>query len=122
MAEPRRMGHDRRPGLIIGVVLLALTLVLPPPEGMSQQAWHVVGIALLMASWWITEAVPIPVTALVPLVLFPLLGVTTMRDTAAPYADPVIFLFLGGFIIGTAMQRWALHKRIGLRVVTLIGT
>jgi sodium-dependent dicarboxylate transporter 2/3/5 len=116
------MGHDRRPGLIIGVVLLALTLVLPPPEGMSQQAWHVVGIALLMASWWITEAVPIPVTALVPLVLFPLLGVTTMRDTAAPYADPVIFLFLGGFIIGTAMQRWALHKRIGLRVVTLIGT
>lgn len=122
MVEHELKGRNRSHGLLIGAALLALALVVPPPAGMSPQAWYVAGVALLMATWWITEALPIPATALIPLVLFPLLGVATMRDTAAPYADPIIFLFLGGFVIGTGMQRWALHKRIGLRAIMLMGT
>lgn len=122
MAELELQGRDRGYGLILGAVLLAAVTVVPAPPGMPPQAWQVAGIALLMAAWWITEALPIPATALLPLALFPLLGIATMRDAAAPYADPVIFLFLGGFIIGTGMQRWMLHKRIGLRAIMLIGT
>jgi sodium-dependent dicarboxylate transporter 2/3/5 len=122
MSEPELKGRDRSYGALIGIAAFALVLVIPPPADMPEAAWRVAGVALLMAAWWITEALPIPATALIPLVLFPLLGVASMRRTAAPYADPVIFLFLGGFIIGTGMQRWALHKRIGLRAIMLMGT
>lgn len=122
MTEPELKGRDRTYGLFVGLGLLAATFVIAPPAEMPAQAWRMAGITLLMAAWWITEALPIPATALVPLALFPVLDIATMRETAAPYADPVIFLFLGGFIIGTAMQRWALHKRIGLRAITLMGT
>jgi solute carrier family 13 (sodium-dependent dicarboxylate transporter), member 2/3/5 len=121
MAEREMQGKSRSRGVIAGIVLLTVFLVMPAPADLPLKAWHVAGIALLMAVWWITEALPIPATALVPLVAFPLMGVATMRETAAPYADPIIFLFLGGFIIGTAMQRWSLHKRIGLRVIVLVG-
>jgi sodium-dependent dicarboxylate transporter 2/3/5 len=121
MAELELKGQDRSRGVIIGAVLLAAVLIIPAPAGVPPQAWRVAGVALLMATWWISEALPIPATALIPLVLFPLLGIASIRDTAAPYADPIIFLFLGGFIIGMTMQRWALHKRIGLRAITLMG-
>lgn len=121
MAELELKGRDRTRGVVIGAALLAAVLIIPPPAGMPPQAWRVAAVAFLMATWWITEALPIPATALIPLVLFPLLGIATIRETAAPYADPIIFLFLGGFIIGTGMQRWALHKRIGLRAITLTG-
>ncbi len=121
MAELEMHGKNRFRGAIVGIVLLAGFLFMPAPSDIPVKAWHVAGVALLMAVWWISEALPIPATALVPLVAFPLLGVATMRQTAAPYADPIIFLFLGGFIIGTAMQRWALHKRIGLRAIVLVG-
>lgn len=107
--------------IAVGVALLAVTIVVPPPAGLKPEAWLVAGVALLMATWWITEAVPIPATALLPLVLFPLLGVVPIRNAAAPYADPIIFLFLGGFIIGAGMQRWKLHERIGLGVVARVG-
>jgi sodium-dependent dicarboxylate transporter 2/3/5 len=99
-----------------------MTFVLPPPPGMAPAAWNVAGVAMLMAIWWVTGPIPIPATALVPLVLFPLLGVSPIREAAAPYADPVIFLFLGGFILGIAMQRWNLHTRIGLSVLAKVGT
>ncbi|NEW89694.1 anion transporter, partial [Rhodopseudomonas sp. WA056] len=112
----RRLG-----AILFGFALLALTLVIPPPAGMKLEAWRVAGVAALMATWWISEAVPLPVTALLPLVAFPLLGVVPIREAAAPYADPIIFLFLGGFVLGVAMQRWSLHKRIGLGVVALAG-
>lgn len=109
-------------GLAVGALLFAAVLIVPAPAGVPKQAWHVAGIALLMATWWITEALPIPATALIPLILFPMLGIATIRDAAAPYADPIIFLFLGGFIIGTGMQRWALHQRVGLTAIAWIGT
>ncbi len=122
MPENELKGRDRTYGAIIGIAALATVLFIPAPSDMPVAAWRVAGVALLMATWWITEALPIPATALIPLVLFPLLGVSSMRGTATPYADPIIFLFLGGFIIGTGMQRWALHKRIGLRAIMLTGT
>jgi sodium-dependent dicarboxylate transporter 2/3/5 len=108
-------------GLFIGLVLLVATLILPAPASMSLAAWHTTGVALLMAAWWVTEAIPIPATALVPLLLFPLLGISTMGAAASPYADPVIFLFMGGFLIAAAMQKCGLHLRIALTIINYGG-
>ena len=79
-------------------------------------------VAALTACWWITVALPIPVTSLLPLLLFPLVGVLPIRQAATPYADPNVFLFMGGFIIALAVERWALHRRIALHIVRIIGT
>ena len=79
-------------------------------------------LALLMAAWWMTEALPLAVTSLVPIVAFPLLGVLELSDATAPYASPTVFLFMGGFMIALAMQKWNLHKRIALLVMRAIGT
>ncbi len=119
---PEPYGRRKRIGLALGPVLFVLMLVVPSPEGLSAAGWHTAAVAVLMAAWWISEALPIPATSLLPLVLFPLLGAGTIRETAAPYANPLIFLFLGGFLIATAMQRWGLHKRIALRIIRLVGT
>jgi len=119
---PEPYGRRQRIGLALGPMLFVLMLVVPAPEGLSVAGWHTAAVAVLMAVWWISEALPIPATSLVPLVLFPLLGAGTIRETAAPYANPLIFLFLGGFLIATAMQRWGLHKRIALRIIHLVGT
>ncbi|TVR58802.1 MAG: SLC13/DASS family transporter, partial [Gemmatimonadales bacterium] len=79
-------------------------------------------VGVLMAVWWISEAIPIPVTALLPLVLFPLLGVATIGESTAPFANPVVFLSLGGFLIALAMERWGLHRRVALYVLSVVGT
>ncbi len=107
----------QRIGLWLGPAAFALLLVLPPPEGLTPQGWRTAATAVLMAVWWATEAIPVAATSLVPLVLFPLLGIAGVRDTAAPYANPLIFLFLGGFLIALGMQRWDLHRRIALAVL-----
>lgn len=110
-----------RIGLWLGPLLLLTTLLLPAPEGMSDPAWACVGMALLMATWWSTEAIPIPVTSLLPLVLVPALGLGSMGEAAGSYANPIIYLFLGGFLLGIAMQRWNLHRRLALHVLKLVG-
>ncbi len=79
-------------------------------------------VAILMAVWWITEPIPIPATSLLPLLLFPLLDAGTIRDVAPPYAHPLVFLFMGGFMMALAMQRWGLHRRIALHVIRRTGT
>lgn len=109
-------------GLFGGPLIFLFLLLLPVPENLSPEGWTTAAVLALMAIWWITEAIPIPMTALIPLVLLPTLGVRTMAETASPYADPLIFLFLGGFIIATAMQVWNLHRRIALRIVARVGT
>ncbi|MDN3555194.1 SLC13 family permease, partial [Halomonas maura] len=117
-SPPSRAG---RIGLWLGPLWLVICLLAPAPAGMPEPAWSCVGLALLMATWWSTEAIPIPATALVPLVLVPALGIGEIRETAASYANPIIYLFLGGFLLGIAMQRWNLHRRIALRVLRVVG-
>ena len=91
------------------------------PRAAADTAWRTAAIGVLMAIWWATEAVPIAVTALLPLVVFPLFSVANIQDTSAPYANKVIYLFLGGFIVAFAIQRWNLHRRIALNVLQIAG-
>ncbi len=122
MNDDGTLTRRRVAGLLGGPALFLAMMVLPGPAGMAPEAWRTAAVGLLMAVWWVTEAIPIPATALLPMVLFPVLGVTSTGDTAAPYANPIIFLFLGGFLIAQAMQRWDLHRRIALTVVSAMGT
>ena len=112
----------QRIGLFLGPVVFLLVLVLPAPAGLSPDGWHTAGLAGLMAVWWITEAIPIPATALLPLIVLPVAGAGTMRETAAPYANPIIFLFLGGFILAAGLEASGLHRRLALGIIRLAGT
>lgn len=93
-----------------------------PFTGMSQHAWLMAALTLWMAIWWISEAVPIPVTSLLPIMVVPLLGLDALGAVTAHYAHPLIFLFLGGFLLSIAMERWELHKRIALHVMLIVGS
>ena len=112
---------SQRIGLITGLVLAAGLQFFPAPDGLSPQAWLLASIALLMASWWATEALPIAATALIPIALFPLLGITSTGAATAPYASSIVMLLLGGFIIALSIQKWNLHSRIALNVVKTFG-
>ena len=119
-------GWRQRGGLIAGIVALIACFFAPPLIGLSPEASRVALLAITMAIFWVTEALPIPATALLPLVMLPALGVTTgktaMKEAAAPYADPIIFLFMGGFMLSLAMERWNLHRRIALAIIAAVGT
>ncbi|MGI9236986.1 MAG: SLC13 family permease [Woeseiaceae bacterium] len=108
-------------GLFLGPSLSILMMLVGAPADLSDAGWFTAAVGVLMAVWWATEAMPIAATALIPLVAFPLLGIASIQDTAAPYANKVIYLFLGGFIIAFAMQRWNLHRRIALTVLQHVG-
>lgn len=115
-------GWTNGAGLVGGVVVFVILLLLPTPDGLSTAAWHTAAVGVLMAVWWMTEAIPIAATALLPIVLLPLLEARSIREATAPYANPLIFLFLGGFVIALGMERWKLHQRIALNVIRAIGT
>lgn len=100
-------------GLILaGLIFLVAPNFLAAPAGMSGMAWQVSGLACAMALWWITEAIPLPATALVPLAFAPLIGLSELSGIASSYSDPLIFLFLGGFLIAKAIEKSGLHKRL----------
>lgn len=108
--------------ILIGAAIFLVLFLLPAPEGLEPQAWTVVAVAALMISWWITEAIPVPATALIPIALFPALGATSAGQATSPYGDPIIFLFLGGFVLALAMERWSLHRRVALNIVSRTGS
>ena len=109
-------------GFLLGLTLAIIVLILPNPEGLSVEAQRTAAIFLLMGTWWATEAVPVAVTAFVPLAIFPMLGVVDIQEAANPYANKIVFLFLGGFLLATAIQKWDLHKRIALLVLNNAGS
>jgi sodium-dependent dicarboxylate transporter 2/3/5 len=122
-AQPASEGTltRKRVGLAAGVAL-ALGLYIFLPDTLSTEGKATAAIAALMAAWWMTEAIPLAATALLPLVLFPLFGIAEVSDVASPYANDIIFLFMGGFMLALAMQRWNLHRRIALAIVATVGT
>ena len=109
----------RKRGFWLGVFLFFGIILLPSPSGLTDSAWLVAAVALLMVTWWATEAIPIPVTSLLPLALFPILGVTSIETAALPYANKNIYLFLGGFLIALSIERSGLHKRLALLMISI---
>jgi sodium-dependent dicarboxylate transporter 2/3/5 len=115
------MPNSRKLGLFLGPLLFFITINLPF-DLVSQKADAVIAVALWMVIWWITETVSIAVTALLPLILFPLLKIMPIADVGANYGSPIIFLFFGGFVLALALEKVNLHKRIALNIIRLTGT
>ncbi len=103
-------------------IAAALLLYFINPFAVERNASIVLAIAVLMITWWVTEALPMPVVALLPLVLFPVFHISEIKSVASSYADPIIFLFMGGFMLGLAIEKWNLHRRIALTIVRFTGT
>ncbi|MEW4448114.1 DASS family sodium-coupled anion symporter [Qipengyuania sp. JC766] len=127
-AEESADSSGKRSGLgliairLLGIgVALAVYLLLDGAEGLSPDARVVAAVGTLMAFWWITEAIPLAATALLPIFVFPALTEQTVGESAAPYASPIVFLFLGGFLIAIAMEKWSLHRRIALMTLRRVG-
>lgn len=112
----------RRIGLFLGPLAFGLTAVIAPPGGMPPGAWLVAGLVVWMAAWWMTEAVPLSVTALLPFVVLPLAGVSNAEATASTYYSPILFLLLGGAFIALAIERTGLHRRLSLAILRMVGT
>ncbi|MFW0777446.1 MAG: SLC13 family permease [Rickettsiales bacterium] len=112
----------RKIGYLFGPLLFVMTLLTLPPVGMGEGAWIVCGLVMWMAVWWMSEAVPLPVTALLPVIIYPLAEILPLKKALVAYANPIIFLFMGGFLIAIAIQKCNLHVRIALNIVRIIGT
>lgn len=117
--SPKRLWTGRILGPVLGIFAYFL---IPQHEALSGEGRMAAAIAIVMAVWWMTEAIPLAATALIPIAAFPLLDVVPIADATSPYASPTIFLFMGGFMIALAMQKWSLHKRIALHTVRIVGT
>lgn len=115
------MQRIQKLGFVLGLLAFFLILFLLDLDPSNTKVTKVAAVAVLMAIWWITEAIPLAATSLVPLVLFPLLGVLSGADISASYINSIIFLFIGGFMLAIAMENWGLHKRIALKIISLFG-
>ena len=112
----------RRIGFVLGLVAFTATLLTAPPAGMPREAWLVAGLVMWMAAWWMTEAVPLTVTALLPFVVLPFSGVMDAKETASAYYAPILFLILGGAFIALAIERTGLHRRLSLAILATVGS
>ncbi|QEW20478.1 Na(+)/dicarboxylate symporter [Marinibacterium anthonyi] len=129
-SEPSHVPHGGAPepisllrlvALVVGPLSLVPFLVLPPPTDLPIEGWRLIGMTLWMVIWWLTETLPLPATALMPIALMPVLGIRPIGEVTAQYGNHLIFLFLGGFILAAGMQRWGLHRRIALLIVAKVG-
>jgi sodium-dependent dicarboxylate transporter 2/3/5 len=109
-------------GLLVGPSAFLVVLANPAPAGLSEQGWSIAAIGVWMAIWWMTEALPLAVTAMLPIVLFPVLGVRSLEATTPSYAHPLVFLFLGGFLLARAMNVWSLDRRLAWTVLRFTGS
>lgn len=108
--------------LLFGPAVFGVMELIGPPETMNNEAFQVLCVTAWVAVWWITEAIPIAVTAMLPIVLFPLTGALDLSSTTASFGHKYIFLYLGGFLLAIAIEKWNLHKRIALNIINLIGS
>lgn len=108
-------------GFIVGLSGFGATLILPAPEAMPVAAWHVAGLVVMMAAWWMTEAIPLTATALLPFIVLPLGGISDAQATASTYYSPTLFLILGGAFIALAIERTGLHRRLALGLLNRLG-
>ncbi|MXP45734.1 SLC13 family permease [Allopontixanthobacter sediminis] len=111
----------QRIGFVVGLTAFALTALLPAPAGMPREAWLVAGLVVWMAAWWMTEAIPLTATALLPFLVLPFAGVLNAKDTASAYYEPILFLILGGAFLALAIERTGLHRRLSLAILKSIG-
>ncbi|MBV7257985.1 SLC13 family permease [Erythrobacter crassostreae] len=112
----------QRIGRFLGPLIFAITVFTAPPAGMPAGAWLVAGLVVWMATWWMTEAVPLTATALLPFVILPFSGVSSARDVASTYYSPILFLLLGGAFLALAIERTGLHKRLSLAILRFVGS
>jgi sodium-dependent dicarboxylate transporter 2/3/5 len=109
-------------GLILGPVLFLITIQFFHPSDLSIEGKYVLASTLWIATWWVLEVISISATALLPIILFPLLGVLDIKEATTAYGHPYIFLYVGGFVLAIAIERWNLHRRIALNIIHLIGS
>ena len=115
------METRKKAGLILGAALFFLLILVCDFNPAKPQINTMAAIAVLMAVLWITEAIPLAATSLIPLIFYPVTGILSADEIASSYINSIIFLFLGGFLIAIAMEEWALHKRIALKIITILG-
>jgi sodium-dependent dicarboxylate transporter 2/3/5 len=121
--EPTQSGYKtyQLVGLLLGPACFAAMALSPAPAGLSAAGWATAALGVWMAIWWATEAIPLFATALLPLVLLPLLGISNLKAAAVPFANPVVFLLFGGFLIALAVERWSLHRRVAFHILLRVG-
>ncbi len=121
VTRPPSKSHDI--GLVLGPLLaIGVYVLLKDAPGLDEPARRLAGLAVLMAAWWVSEAIPLAATALIPIVGFPLLGILPVGDTTVRYGHKLIFLFMGGLMLGKGLERWGAHKRLALIIILVVGT